>query len=145
MKNPFKLLFKNKTYCEYANNIEPVNGVRVIACYRTRSSWCFDDPSVGLFHEPFVYGTENLIDYILGNNGKKNKIKEAIIQFSDKPFDGHMYVLNWVSKGGSGEKLGYNSYSFQSTDMIAWLCPQLYKYFNQAPEKLYVSIQGGHS
>ena len=43
------------------------NAIHVIQPYRHASTWVFDDPQVGLYKEPFVYGIPEMIDTLVAN------------------------------------------------------------------------------
>ena len=45
-------------------------------------------------------------------------------------------VLDWVREEGGG-----NVYRWAEKDMEGWLCPALFKYFEQTPQKLYVQVK----
>lgn len=134
MFNQLKSLFSSKgEIVNYPDNTK--NVVRVIYPRRSNITWSFDDPSVGLIKEPFVSGTDTIIDHVVKDFDSS---KMVTLWFSDVPFTGHMYVLDWLSAEDGG-----NWYNFRSTEMKGWLCPALYKYFSVAPKSLYIKIKPG--
>jgi len=56
--------------------------------------------------------------------------------FSAAPFPGHRYSLRWVR-----EEFGGNWYLCEELNMEGWLCPALFHYFDQAPERIYASVE----
>ena len=56
--------------------------------------------------------------------------------FSGTPFPGHQYRLDWRRAEGGG-----NWYHAAQFDMEGWLCPALFKYFQEVPKQLYVQIR----
>lgn len=49
--------------------------------------------------------------------------------------DAHI-VLEWAREEGGG-----NVYRWNEQGMEGWLCPALFKYFERAPEKLYIQVK----
>jgi len=103
------------------------------------NTWVFTDPRVGLVDEPFIMGMSEIINKALGYYG--NYVwelpingDEADMIFSSSPFPGHTHVLEreFEEDGGlwytTGEDRG-------------WLCPALFLYFEEAPEKIYVQVK----
>jgi len=102
--------------------------------YKKDGVWMFDDPAVGLVEEPFVQGTDAILDVIT------KKLPDAedgfTAHFSAEPFDGHEFEFTWVA-----EENGGNWYRNVRLGMDGWLCPALFKYFAAAPAKLYLRIE----
>jgi hypothetical protein len=116
-------------------------------------TWMFTDSVATLRREPFVAGADVIISYMV----EEQKIPEADsgfdMSFSDEPFDGHQYELDWVNQVGPTPE-GGNNYVCRHTfmtnldsddirpakDPIGWLCPALFKYFGEAPRKIYVRV-----
>jgi hypothetical protein len=108
----------------------------VIVPYRYQGTWVFDDPSVGLLREPFVAGVPEMIDYLVTDI--PNAQSGFRLLFSARPFPGHQKKLTWsrADEGGDG-----NYYRLEDPLMEGWLCPALFKYFEQAPPELYVKAE----
>jgi len=108
-----------------------MNAIRVITPYWSSGTWVFDDPEVELVREPFIEGVPAMIDDLVSN------IPEARegfrLTFSGIPFPGNQRELGRLHE----ESGGYWYYSLEP-ELEGWLCPALFKYFDQAPEKLYV-------
>ena len=107
-----------------------MNQITVIRPYRLHGTWVFDDERVGLVQEPFVSGVPEIIDFVV------REIPEAEngfrLLFSAQPFPGYQLRLEHVR-----EEHGGNWYRWPDQDMEGWLCPALFRYFEQAPSELY--------
>ena len=110
------------------------NAIRVIHPYRWNGMWVFDDPDVGLVREPFVAGIPEIIDYVVRDVPNAGTGFNLI--FSDRPFPGAKVVLERET-----EQEGGNWYRWAETGAEGWLCPALYRYFETAPECLYVDVK----
>ncbi len=107
----------------------------VIAPYWYQGTWVFDDESVGLNKEPFVAGVPEMIDDLAKD--VPNARSGFRLLFSSTPFPGYQRELTRV-------KEEYGGYWYRVKDQSAegWLCPALFKYFETAPEIIYVKAQG---
>lgn len=110
------------------------NSIMLIQPYRMGSAWVFDDPAVGLLHEPFVAG----IDLMLDRMTEDIKFAEwgFSLLFSATPFPSHTIRLEQVGAEGGG-----TWYRCEKYGITGWLCPALFKYFKQAPKELYVEAR----
>jgi hypothetical protein len=106
----------------------------VIAPYKWNGAWVFDDPAVGLSHEPFVAGIDTMIDRMTANIADAEHGFRAV--FSAQPFPGYSEKLVWRR-----EESGGNWYFNESLKIEGWLCPALYKYFAQAPRTIYIRLE----
>jgi hypothetical protein len=107
------------------------NSIFVIGPYRYHGSWVFDDPAVGLLREPFVNGADVMIDQLTRTiPGAEQGFR---LLFSAKPFPGYMVELEWIRTEYDG-----NWYYSPQFKIEGWLCPALFKYFPEAPKKIYV-------
>ena len=93
----------------------------------------FDDVSVELVKEPFVEGTPEILYALCKQVGVQNPQKGFSLKFSEGEFDGFQAVAEKVAleNGGCTYKLGEAS---------GWLCPMLYKYFNEAPDRIFFKV-----
>jgi hypothetical protein len=109
------------------------NSIMVIAPYLYNGTWVFDDPEVGLSKEPFVAGIPEMIETITAD------IPDAedgfSLCFSALPFPGYQQELSWVRAESGG-----NWYRSDELGGEGWLCPAMFKYFDEAPETLYVGV-----
>jgi len=113
---------------------EVANEIHVIVAYRHASTWAFDDPAVGLKAEPFVSGIPEMIDVLI--EAIPNAERAFRLLFSARPFPGSQVELTRMRS-----EYGGNWYKWSATNMEGWLCPALFKYFPEAPLKLYVRVE----
>jgi hypothetical protein len=112
-----------------------VNAINVIAPYKHHGMWVFDDPRVGLNQEPFVAGADAMIDRVVADI--PNAEHGFTLVFFGTPFPGHQYRLDWVR----ADQDGGNWYRSGELDMEGWLCPALFRYFDEAPKQLYAQVK----
>jgi len=110
------------------------NSIMVIHPYRDKGLWVFDDETTGLVKEPFVAGADIVID--LMTQAIPNADKGFNLIFSATAFPGHELELKWLR-----EDQGGNWYYSDKLGMEGWLCPALFKYFEEAPNKLFVQFK----
>jgi hypothetical protein len=106
----------------------------VIFPYKFEGCWVFDDQSVGLLQEPFVLGIDRMIDKITAGIPNADRGFKAI--FSGSEFPGYTTKLEWRRK-----EMGGNWYYSPDDQIEGWLCPALFKYFEQAPKEIYVRAE----
>jgi len=97
--------------------------------------WVFDDEEVGLSREPFVCGVPEIFDKLL--LGKRISAHSFNLIFSGQPFPNSEHA-SW-SKGEDGGN--WYSMDIEGTQFTGWLCPALFRYYEQAPSDLYFSVQ----
>ena len=107
------------------------NFLRVISPYRHEGNWVFDDDKFDLIREPFVFGTDMVLDWLVSD------ISDAedgfILLFSDRPFPGYQAKFDWVREECDG-----NWYLEKTTKQEGWLCPALLNYFDMPPKEIFV-------
>ena len=113
-----------------------MNAITAIFPYKHHGLWVFDDARTGLEQEPFVAGADTLIDRALVRKGIQGDHGFRLL-FSAGEFPGCDLELRWVREGDGG-----NWYHADDFDHDAWLCPALLKYFDSAPTRLYVKLEG---
>jgi hypothetical protein len=107
-----------------------MNSIRIIVPYKFEGMWVFDDPAVNLVREPFVAGIDQIIDRLVATiPGAEQGFR---LLFSASPFPGHNARFEWRR-----EEAGGNWYDCPQFEMEGWLCPALFKYFEEAPKELY--------
>jgi hypothetical protein len=106
------------------------NSLGVIAPYKYEGMWVFDDAAVGLVREPFVSGIDTMLDKLVA--GIPDADKGFRLIFSANAFPGFTVELDWRR-----EEYGGNWYFSPQFQMEGWLCPALFKYFTDAPAKLF--------
>jgi hypothetical protein len=94
----------------------------------------FDDPEAGLVQEPFVQGVPEMIDHLVAEI--PNARQGFRLLFSATPFPGYQRTLTWIR-----EEYGGQWYSADQPPLEGWLCPALFRYFDQAPERIYVKAE----
>lgn len=110
------------------------NTILVIAPYRYKGTWVFDDPAVGLQREPFVAGVPEMIDVLVKDVA--NAKAGFRMLFSANPFPGYQRKLSWVRADGLG-----NTYRLEDPPMEGWICPALFRYYRTAPREIYVKAE----
>ena len=112
------------------------NQINVIAPYWLESvgTWVFDDARVGLVQEPFVSGIPEMIDELVKEIPDARRGFRLV--FSTGPFPGFQRKLSWVR-----EEMGGNWYRSEDPPGEGWLCPALFRYFDEAPRELYVKAE----
>jgi hypothetical protein len=111
-----------------------MNQIMVIKPYWYADTWVFDDEAVGLDKEPFVCGIPQMIDFLVRDI--PNARDGVRMLFSAQPFPGFQEKLTWVREEMSG-----NIYWSDTLQAEGWLCPALFKYFDKAPEVIYVKAE----
>src|SRR5258705_393727 len=111
-----------------------MNSINVIAPYKYLDMWVFDDLRVGLSQEPFVSGADSMIDRVVADI--PNAENGFVMVFSGSEFPGHQLRLQWRRNDSGG-----NWYFSPELDMEGWLCPALFRYFDEAPKELYVQVK----
>jgi hypothetical protein len=111
-----------------------MNAINVIYPYKYEEMWVFDDERVGLIQEPFVAGADSIIEKMVADI--PNAEDGFVLMFSGTPFPGYQSILEWKRA-----EYGGNWYHNAPLDMDGWLCPAMFKYFDKAPENLYVQFK----
>jgi hypothetical protein len=111
-----------------------MNSINFIVPYRYEGMWVFDDPRVGLDKEPFVSGADTMIDVLVADIPDADQGFRLL--FAASPFPGHTNKLEWRR-----EEYGGNWYFSADFKMEGWLCPALFKYFDNVPREIYVKAE----
>jgi hypothetical protein len=112
------------------------NQIMAIAPYWKEDieTWVFDDPVVDLVQEPFVSGVPEMMDHLVAD------IQDARsgfrLLFSTSPFPGFQRKLTRLR-----EEFGGWWYASDEPEAEGWLCPALFRYFDEAPEEIYVKAE----
>jgi len=109
--------------------------MNVIHPYLSEGMWVFDDNARGLVQEPFVDSAGLLIDRLLTEEGIEPSDRGFRMLFSSGPFPNFGAELIWVREGDGG-----NWYRPVAWETEVWLCPALLRYFDTAPERIYVRL-----
>jgi hypothetical protein len=111
-----------------------MNSIMVIAPYKYLGMWVFDDDAKDLLREPFVGGTDEIIDLLTA--GIEDADKGFRLVFASSPFPDCQFKLIWQR-----EELSGNTYLLEGTEAEGWLCPALLKYFDSAPQTIYFKVE----
>lgn len=128
--------------------------IRTLEPYFCAGEWAFDDDTTGLVQEAFVCGMSEILDFCLEDSGIDPEEVEGgfKLTFSKDKWPDSTHSLTWL-----GASMGGNDYELDSEcrnllihnsdrrydvpeGMKGWLCPALYHYFDDAPEKIYLSV-----
>jgi len=112
------------------------NILMVIEPYWYEGTWVFDDASKGLDKEPFVEGIPEMIDVLVKDI--PNARSGFVLLFSSQPFAGYQVDLTLVR-----QEFGGHWYKVKDLEAGGWLCPALLRYFDTAPESLYIKAEPG--
>ncbi len=112
------------------------NQILVIAPYWLAEveTWVFNDCAVGLEQEPFVSGVPEMINQLVADI--PNARDGFRLQFSQAPFPGFQRKLTRLR-----QELGGWWYRSDAPEMEGWLCPALFRYFEFAPEEIYIKAE----
>lgn len=107
----------------------------VIAPYwlEEAGTWVFDDPTTGLKQEPFVEGVPEMIPHVAELPEARHGFR---LLFSSAPFPGFQRKLTRLRQDLSGWW-----YSSDDPPAEGWLCPAMFRYFDDAPEEIYVKAE----
>jgi hypothetical protein len=128
--------------------------IRTLEPYFCAGEWVFDDDRIGLEAEAFVCGMSEILDFCLEDSGIDPEEVEGgfKLTFTKDKWPDSTHSLTWL-----GASMGGNDYELDSEcrnltihnsdrhydvkeGMKGWLCPALYHYFDDAPEKIYLSV-----
>jgi hypothetical protein len=107
-----------------------MNAISVIFPYRYNGQWVFDDEATGLRQEPLILGIDLMLDKATVEI--PNASQGFKLFFSPLPFPGYTVKLEWRRT-----EFGGNWYWCDQYGIEGWLCPALFKYFDQAPTDIY--------
>jgi len=110
-----------------------MNAIMTLFPYKLNGVWVFDDETTGLSREAFVCGMTEIIDRLVEENLKTNADDGFVLHFSKEPFPEYNYKLVWTHAEYNG-----NWYICENNNMEGWLCPALFKYYDDAPKEIYV-------
>ena len=108
--------------------------VKTIVPYNWYGLLVFDDPEVGLEKEPFVSGVPQILYNLCSMAGIKEPKKGFKLLFSGTEFQGFQIKAERLEPDNGG-------YWYRVLGQEGWLCPALFKYFDEAPETLYIKVE----
>lgn len=117
----------------YAQPHYAMNSLFVLKPYydKEKESWVFDDEERGLKKEALVLGADKLCQALYDKYG------DFSASFSAGYIPDSDFVLNRVSE--SSHEFG-TWYEEEATKQEAWLCPALFKFFDEAPDNIYLRV-----
>lgn len=115
-----------------------MNQINVIKPYLFEGVWVFDDPAKDLDKEALIGGMPEIIQLACVELNIPNPEKGFVAVFSKDPFPGYMIKLDWVRID-----MGGNVYTWAERNLEGWLCPALFKYFDAAPNAIYIQVKPG--
>jgi hypothetical protein len=98
--------------------------------------WVFDDKSVGLDKEAFVAGADRIMDLITAMKDIKNPERGFRLIFSENEFPAFDFKFVWIR-----QEFGGNVYASEDFQIEGWLCPALFKYFDNVPKSIHVKVE----
>jgi hypothetical protein len=112
--------------------------------YWTGRCWVFDDPATNLAREAFVMGISEMISRVVAIKGIPRPEAGFALSFAAEPFAGHDVVVDWQRPGDHADE--ENAGNWYAGDvagawMEGWLCPALFKYFDEAPQRIFVGCE----
>lgn len=111
------------------------NSIFTIFVTRENGVWAFDDAARDLQREALVAGIPEMIVAVAARKNIPHPEDGVSLVFSKTPFPGHDVKLE-RQPGGDEEQGNY----YTMNGMTGWLCPALYKFFDKAPDCIYVSV-----
>ena len=117
----------------------PGNALMTLRPYKWGTMWVFDDAAVGLRKEPFVSGIPEILDDLLAENKINDPDNGYYLTFSATPFPGYQRVMDWTEAETGGN--WYECENAAGEHKEGWLCPALFKYYDNAPKKLYAKVE----
>ena len=114
-----------------------MNSIHTTVCDRHYGEWVFDDEKRGLINEPFVLGTSEAIDYVVGP-AKKIKITHSANQF---PHASHYLERLEPEDGGYWYQL-VNAGTNEPEEIDEnWLCPATKAFYDEHPRFIWIAIK----
>lgn len=112
------------------------NQIMAIAPYWSDDlqTWVFDDPAVDLVQEPFVSGVPEMMDDLVSDIPDARRGFRLL--FSAGPFPDFQRKLTRLREEFDGWW-----YAAEEPRLEGWLCPALFRYFDEAPEEIYVKAE----
>jgi len=102
--------------------------------YKFKGIWVFDNPARNLDKEAFVQGADKILDYI--SKDIAGAADGFMLTFSPFPVKGSKFVVSFLKA-----EFGGSWYQLEGTDIQGWLCPALFKFFDTAPAKLFLTVE----
>ncbi|MEM1185310.1 MAG: DUF6717 family protein [Planctomycetota bacterium] len=111
-----------------------MNQIFVICPYRQHGTWVFDDPAVDLVAEPFVSGVPEIIDRLVAAIDRADEGFRLLFSAGEMP-DAHL-TLDHLRP-----EIGGHWYRAAAWELEGWLCPAMFKYFDDAPDRITLRVE----
>jgi hypothetical protein len=119
--------------------------------YLLGNIWVFDDARTKLKAEAFVLGASEMIHRLVQAKAIPDAGQGFALSFAAEPF-GHDVELRWIETSEAATATGSSLGSLPSEGnwytgevagepMTCWLCPALFCYFEEAPEKIFAKAE----
>ena len=118
------------------------NSILTIFPYKHLGTWVFDDARVGLDKEALVCGIPEILEKAIADAGMALRRAErgCSLVFSSNPFPDATVVLSRIEGGDKHNQTQAGNWYESQDGLQGWLCPALFCYFSEAPEKLYCRV-----
>jgi hypothetical protein len=116
-----------------------MNSIMVLTPYRYNGLWVFDDKNTGLVREALIAGVPEILEALHKEHKIVNPDNGFNLLFSPAPFPGYHTEANWLREGDGGN--WYQATLPSGEVQEGWLCPALFKYFPEAPKKIYFKVE----
>ena len=114
-----------------------MNSIHCTICENEYGTWVFDDPDKGLYSEPFVMGSSEAINHVIGvANAEKVKIIHSKQKF---PNASHYLVKMFEEDGGYWYELIDAKTDESENIPLNWLCPATKKFYGAHPQKIWMA------
>lgn len=117
------------------------NSIFIIKPYKWNSTWVFDDEKVNLSKEPFVFGMPLIIDLFTKDIPNAEEGFRCLFSSSPFPFNTLTLIKENSVNGGTWYSVENSLELFGRETLKGWLCPALFKYYNEAPDKLFIYVE----
>jgi Family of unknown function (DUF6717) len=111
------------------------NVIQAITPRRKNGIWQFDDPERDLKGEALIAGVPEIIEWLCNAQSISKPERGFNLIFSAGPFPGWQLKANRSSADSGG--YWYDVSLGAGIRRQGWLCPALFKYFDQAPKSIY--------
>ena len=116
------------------------NSLHRIGVYDRAGAWVFDDDKKGLYAEPFVFGSSQMIDTAILTKGLE---LDRDYQYNITISASEMPMYDCVITREGEETCGGYIYRLDGGELTGWLCPATTKFFGEHPERIYVYVEKG--
>lgn len=111
------------------------NCIMAIHPYYENGLWMFDDDATGLKKELLVAGVPEILEWLAAKKNIANPRNGFTVIFASTPFPNYDLEATHQRYESGGDVYAVET---PLGTMEGWLCPALLKYFDAAPEKLFI-------